>query len=180
MKKHEYKELVRPDFSRGNESREDSGEISSVKDDKNQNKRNSRRSRVLLAGEISFNENFANVICIIRNVSDTGALLKITDTNVVPNRFKLYIPMHGFEVECQVVDQVGHQVRVKYVGEKHQLNSKKVQYIEATSIHSDGRAEHHREVAHSSANSTISNINSATENTNNLISRFRQQRINAK
>jgi hypothetical protein len=175
MEKSQYKELVMPDTPQTDDNREDIAEINTVPDDVDLNKRSSRRNRTLIAAEIRFNKNFASVKCIIRNLSDTGALLKITDTNAVPNCFTLQIPMHGYEVECQIIDQAGHQFRVEFTSEKRKLSSKKIQYIDATSTISGGAID-----TQESDEYQRPQINSAAKSTNNLISSFRQQKIEAK
>jgi|GEM_PF-6016675 len=175
MEKRQYKELVMPTSAPTVSDQQISAENISVEDDAGVDKRSSRRNRTLIAAEIRFNDNFAAVNCVIRNLSDTGALLKITDTNTVPKRFKLQIPMHGYEVDCLIISQAGHQIRVEFTGERRPLRSKKVQFIEPTSPLSND------------ANSTRdtneyqpSPIDSATKKTKDLISGFRRQKFETK
>jgi hypothetical protein len=180
MEKHQYKELVIPTTPQAEGSPKSISEINPIPEAADQENRKSRRKRALMSAEIKFNENFASVKCIIRNISDTGALIKVTDTNVVPNSFTLQIPMQGIEVKCQVIDQAGHQIRIKFIGEKHQLNSKKVQYIDATSTISDGASDQHPEPVGRSGNNQYRKSSSVAKSTNKLISSFRQRKIEPK
>lgn len=171
MEKNQYKELVMPGALRTDDSREELEEITSVREVNNEDNRTSRRNRVLMSADIKFDENFASIKCVIRNISDDGALLKITDTNAVPNSFRLQIPMQGTEVECQIVDQVGHQIRVKFMGEKSRLRSRKTQYIDATSTVPEGSIDHHQAME-------IASQNNAARSTKSLVSSFRQKNNN--
>ena len=172
MEKYQYKELVMPTTAQTDGNHENIVEVIAVPDDLDLDKRSSRRNRTLIAAEVRFNKNFASVKGVIRNLSDTGAMLKITDTNAVPKRFTLQIPMHGYEVECQIVNQTGHQFRIEFTGEKRPLSSKKVQYIDATSAPFEGACNQPE-----SGKYQRPQINSAAKSITNLISSFRQRKI---
>lgn len=96
--------------------------------------RSSIRLRVLKSGVIDINQNFVEIPCVIRNLSETGALINITGEYVVPDNFNLRIAMDGFSVDCQVIRRDGHILGVKFVGEKQQMARKKVQHIAASSL----------------------------------------------
>ena len=88
--------------------------------------------------------------------------------------------MQGIEVKCLVIDQAGHQIRVKFISEKQVLGSKKVQYIGSTLAKFDDEFSRNREPAGSSNNNQYRKSSGGAKNTNNLISSFRQQKIKPK
>ncbi len=47
------------------------------------------RSRTLKGGKIALNDGFSTIDCLVRNLSATGALLKVTSILGVPDQFKL-------------------------------------------------------------------------------------------
>lgn len=49
------------------------------------------RHKVFKGGTISFNNGYGAIECIVRNLSDDGALLTFGETTGVPNRFALRI-----------------------------------------------------------------------------------------
>jgi hypothetical protein len=56
-----------------------------------QDKRSSMRRRMLKAGRISFNQGGSTIDCLLRNISRTGALLKVTTPLGIPDRFDLVL-----------------------------------------------------------------------------------------
>jgi hypothetical protein len=55
-------------------------------------RRKSPRLRTFLGGHIRFNRNNSTLDCMVRNLSDDGALLQISDTVALPHAFDLEIP----------------------------------------------------------------------------------------
>jgi hypothetical protein len=63
--------------------------------------RNAPRHRVLKAGTIGFGGSAIN--CMVRNISDTGAMLNVTNPVEVPEQFTLALPADGQHMSCHVV-----------------------------------------------------------------------------
>jgi len=62
--------------------------------------RNAPRDRVLKAGTIGFGGGAIN--CMVRNISDTGAMLDVTNAVEVPEQFTLALT-DGQHMSCHVV-----------------------------------------------------------------------------
>ena len=54
-------------------------------------RRNTRRARILKSGKIALSEKAPKIECAIRNISDTGACLQISTTFGIPTKFDLLI-----------------------------------------------------------------------------------------
>ena len=91
------------------------------------------RQRVLKTAKIEIDLNFADIPCVVRNISETGAMLKITGDYLLPERFILHVPMDGFAVDCQIVRRNGGDYAVNFIGEKRELATKQVQHIRPSS-----------------------------------------------
>jgi len=55
-------------------------------------RRKTPRLRSLLSGRVSFNQQRSTLDCLVRNISDDGALLLISDSIALPITFDLTIP----------------------------------------------------------------------------------------
>lgn len=66
-----------------------------------QERRWSRRSRVLKVGTITFGG--AAISCIVRNLSTVGALLDVESPLGIPRRFTLLVASDSFAKECRVI-----------------------------------------------------------------------------
>jgi hypothetical protein len=75
-------------------------------------KRRSPRRRVLKSATIVFNHNRSVVSCILRNLSDDGALLKVENSVTIPERFVLRFD--GQIVECVSVRRTLTEIAVKF------------------------------------------------------------------
>lgn len=60
------------------------------------------RTRSLKTGKIIYNRNLFSVDCIVRNLSDIGASLEVTNSSGIPGTFDLHIPLDGFRRNCRV------------------------------------------------------------------------------
>ncbi|HEY1474375.1 MAG TPA: PilZ domain-containing protein [Pseudolabrys sp.] len=76
-----------------------------------ENRRN-RRQRILKAGKISFDH--AGFDCIVRNVSETGALLEIESPVGIPNNFILIISKDGVKRSCHVAWRSARRIGVHF------------------------------------------------------------------
>ena len=65
------------------------------------------RRRVLKSGIAASNDRRLTVNCTVRDISDTGARLRVEGSMTVPDTFELLIPLDGLEAPCQVVWRKG-------------------------------------------------------------------------
>lgn len=84
--------------------------------DMNQNDRASHRSRVLKQGSIIRGINHSEFPCIIRNMSENGAELKVGIDQEVPEEFLLYVRHDGMAYRCKKVWRDGTRVGVAITG----------------------------------------------------------------
>ena len=73
------------------------------KGDSLQERRNNRRGRTYLRGQIVFNRRTSAIDCLVRNLSDHGARIEFTDAVAMPGEFDFVIPRH---VESRRADLV--------------------------------------------------------------------------
>ncbi len=92
-------------------------------------KRGVSRRRVLKRVRVSFLDGACAVDCLLRNDSDAGAYIEITDGLLIPDLFTLHNEMDQYKVDCEVVRRVGKTVGVKFVGEKVAIDATRVQVI---------------------------------------------------
>lgn len=94
--------------------------------------RRAKRQRVLMGGYISFDGHFATIPCMIRNLSDSGALLLLNQVSLVPKQFTLYLELQGYRVECERVWMRGLQVGAHFIGEKIKIRMHREQHVETS------------------------------------------------
>jgi PilZ domain len=56
-----------------------------------------------------------DVPCVMRDVSDGGALLEVPHPQWCPSRFRLVIEANGFETECEIVHRTATAVGVRFM-----------------------------------------------------------------
>lgn len=73
-------------------------------------RRNSPRSRVLRRGQIVFRSGHTAIDCVLLNLSDDGAQLRLDNWLALPKKFELRIengPSRQAEVRYRVVERTG-------------------------------------------------------------------------
>jgi hypothetical protein len=83
-------------------------------DPKSDNNRSAPRRRVLKSGLVAFNQRHATLSCAVRDLSDTGALLRLSEVAHVPQRFELIIDLDGLEADCEVMWRRGRDIGVRF------------------------------------------------------------------
>jgi hypothetical protein len=73
------------------------------------------RHRVLKAGTVEFGG--GGIDCIVKNVSDTGALLEVTSPVGIPERFTLVIPQDNIAKPCRVMWRKEKRIGVAFLGD---------------------------------------------------------------
>ena len=70
----------------------------------------SPRRRVLKAGIAASNDRHITVACTVRDISETGARLRVEGSLTIPDTFELIIDMDGLEANCEVMWRKGNEV----------------------------------------------------------------------
>ena len=72
----------------------------------------SYRKRVLKAGTIEFGG--GAIDCVVRNLSESGAALRVESQIGIPNRFNLVIQLENYHRPCEVVWRQEKQIGVRF------------------------------------------------------------------
>jgi hypothetical protein len=100
-----------------------------VMNDGQEDKRSSLRRRVLKGGIIAYNDRHVTVSCTVRDISDTGARLRLTGSVNAPDTFELIIDLDGFEANCEVVRRSGNEIGVRFASAPRIVPPKRSQII---------------------------------------------------
>jgi hypothetical protein len=74
--------------------------------------RRTPRHRVLKAGTIEFGG--GAIDCTVRNLSNTGAALEVSNQIGIPEKFALVVPGDGLHLPCHVVWRKGCRIGVTF------------------------------------------------------------------
>ena len=94
-------------------------------------KRGAPRRRTLKQGVAAFHDQYSDLECIVRDMSETGARLKFRDPSMVPERFILHVPMDGTQVSCERRWSKGMECGVIFVGPAEPSHLARRQHIAA-------------------------------------------------
>jgi hypothetical protein len=83
-------------------------------DSPDSNKRRAPRQRTLKGGKIVFKEGAFTFECMIKNISATGALLQVENTNGIPNRFTLVFEDRSPSRLCNVAWRSANRLGVAF------------------------------------------------------------------
>lgn len=87
------------------------------------------RRRVLKAGIAASNDRHLTVACTVRDVSATGARLRVECSLNIPDTFELIIAVDGLEADCQVVWRKANEVGVRFLSAPRMVAVKRAQVI---------------------------------------------------
>ena len=87
------------------------------------------RRRVLKAGIAASNDRRLTVACTVRDVSATGARLRVDCSLNIPDTFELIIAVDGLEADCQVVWRKANEVGVRFLAAPRMVAAKREQVI---------------------------------------------------
>ena len=74
--------------------------------------RRAPRKTVLMSGAIEFAGSTIN--CLVRNISISGAALKVNNPLDIPDRFNLVFKADGTHIPCHVIWRQGEQIGVAF------------------------------------------------------------------
>ncbi|MGN7127350.1 MULTISPECIES: PilZ domain-containing protein [Methylorubrum] len=77
-------------------------------------KRQETRKRTFLKGRIHFNKGASSMDCLIRDFSEMGARLELSETNTLPESFDLYIPQKEMTLRSNLRWRRGDAVGVAF------------------------------------------------------------------
>ena len=77
-------------------------------------RRKAQRLRSLLGGRVSFNQSHSTLDCVVRNLSDDGALLLVSDAVALPNAFDLEIARKQRSYTARIRWRDGERVGVAF------------------------------------------------------------------
>jgi PilZ domain len=69
--------------------------------------------------------------CTVRDISDTGARLRIDGSINAPDKFDLIIEIDGLEVPCEVVSRKGSEISVRFISPPCIKAPRRVQIVQA-------------------------------------------------
>jgi hypothetical protein len=93
--------------------------------------RSTQRRRVLKGGIVAFNERFSTLPCMIRDISATGARLRIDGSINAPDTFELIVELDGLEADCEVVWRKGSEIGVRFTSPPRTLTPRRTQVVDA-------------------------------------------------
>lgn len=78
-----------------------------------QERRGTIRHRTLKGARIATNEGFSTITCVVRNLSDHGALLRLTSVIGVPEAFQLVMD-DGRTFDCVIAHKSATDIGVQF------------------------------------------------------------------
>jgi hypothetical protein len=87
------------------------------------------RRKVFKAGTAASNNRHLTVSCTVRDLSATGARLRVENLASIPDTFELIIAVDGLEASCEVVWRKTNEVGVKFIGAPRMVAAKRAQII---------------------------------------------------
>jgi two-component system response regulator len=95
-------------------------------------RRKAARRKLLKGGVIAFQARHATFPCVVRDLSDTGARLQISQPAIpIPDRFDLIVELDGLEVPCHVVRRDQNGLGVRFLAAPSFVPPKRAQVVSA-------------------------------------------------
>ena len=88
------------------------------------------RRRVLKGAVIAYNERHCTLACTVRDISDTGARLRLTGAVTAPDTFELIIDLDGLEAPCEVIRREGNDIGVRFLSPPRRATPKRSQIVD--------------------------------------------------
>lgn len=93
--------------------------------------RSTPRRKQLKAGVIAFNNRHSTLPCRVRELSQTGARLEVSNAHA-PDTFVLLVELDGLEADCEVVWRRGATVGVMFTSPPRLGPPRRVQVVNPT------------------------------------------------
>ena len=74
--------------------------------------RRAPRHRVLKAGKVDFGG--GAIDCTVRNLSNTGAAIEVSNQIGIPEKFTLVVPGDGLHLPCHIIWRKGYRIGVTF------------------------------------------------------------------
>ncbi|MGI9379577.1 MAG: PilZ domain-containing protein [Methyloligellaceae bacterium] len=104
-------------------------------------KREICRRRQLKGGQISYQDGHMTLDCMVRDLSDSGARIKVLGSVSPPDYFNLKVELDGICVDCEVVWRAGPLLGVHFVQPVRKMKITRLQVINAQSQRSKLRKD---------------------------------------
>jgi zona occludens toxin (predicted ATPase) len=79
--------------------------------------RNEQRHRTLKPGLIVFNNGFSTIECLVRNLSESGAQLKVESLIGIPDEFQLKLKDAAAAAPARIAWKRGQTIGIKFIDE---------------------------------------------------------------
>ena len=114
-----------------------------------------QRRRIIKGGTIAYSDRRLTIPCVVRDIAEAGAKLKVNRIEEVPDTFDLIIDLDGFESSCIVVWRKDREIGVRFVTEPVHRTPGRLQVVEPSftapqrALREDARRkrEHREEIA---------------------------------
>lgn len=116
--------------------------------------RESRRIKVFKGGTIAYSGRQITWPCVVRNISQTGALIQSANAALIPDTFELIVDLDGLDVECEVAWRSSTKVGVQFLGTPNYQAPARAQIVDEQPTASLRRQRTRREVSPVCATST--------------------------
>ncbi len=90
------------------------------------------RRRTLKKAIASYNNQAISMEVILRDISDTGAKIKLKDNDILPDLFYLFVEIDAIGVECKVIWRRGREIGAKFISEVQQVRAGRTQVVDPT------------------------------------------------
>lgn len=88
-----------------------------------------RRARVYKKGKMVFQNGLRSIPCVVRNISDGGAMLEFEQPYILPKDFELYIDLEDYEVSCERRWETGLKCGVMFTSDRRHVPQKRYQTL---------------------------------------------------
>lgn len=88
-----------------------------------------RRARVYKKGKMVFQNGLRSIPCVVRNISDGGAMLEFDQPYILPKDFELYIDLEDYEVTCERRWEAGLNCGVMFTSERRNVPQQRYQTL---------------------------------------------------
>jgi hypothetical protein len=89
------------------------------------------RRRTLKSGKVAYSDRHVTIDCLLRDMSATGARLRVEGSVAAPDTFELLVPLDGLEAHCQVVWRSGADIGVRFLSAPRIVAAKRTQVVNA-------------------------------------------------